>query len=821
MNTDAAAVIPPRYHRVETSVRPARVACLIFELDEWISPALRMIELFSRMWGGSGNVLFAYSEENPIPEALWQALERFDPDRLGHYVPTRRGQQMAAPEAFETWLDNEANRWASGSDVTSYDGARKQLLDSNFLESPMTSWRPPRELVDEALTRLGPQDADDPFDQAWHADGVPGQELLDMTNIREIEGAKLFCLHAHEIDPRIDLMLQSRIGGVSPSYEKTLSDDLFVDIRSFGARADNLEDVLDIAWAKDPVDQLRRTQAFRQAVGEGGEAGPGWTADDLANSPFRLTERGLASYIVGRPWRRDLPYIVVSGDRAQDYAFAMLLSRMYQNAIWVPFDFATATGEIPERVRVHLARHLDGVSGYGHGHAREVLLTSLSVDLEDLGKAWEPAWELGLSGSLGSRIETKASSEINLRKPIRLYDPDQLLRQRWEPFVNGELAGALDTPPPSAITERNSMNFTWHVDVSIDDSRYPPRAALNHLMAKTGSTEHAAIRASSDGASYFSREPFFIPAGATVSQSTWRPRLRIPPAVDLFEALLDRTGMRSVVSQAGRYSSGAIELWGGLKPLTGDLRDPARLALLEGFRKKSASGVDPGVYISPLKRRFLSIWDVRRATGLSTLAARELLDDYVKRSIVSRGLCLKCARCNYASWYPDADVTPRFVCTRCRHEQPLEQAAWLKPVGEPLPFYQLDEMALQAIENDARAPLLALDQYASEMRGFLFAPEMDVFQGNNRIAEVDIWVIGEAAIVLGEAKSTNNLGGSETEEKRSIDRLMKVAVAVTAHEVCFATTEQAWSPRTRRLVETATQGTPIRPRFLTQLGDSS
>lgn len=821
MNSDVDVVVPPRYHRVETSVRPARVACLIFDLDEWVFPALRMIELFSRMWGGSGNVLFAYGEEHPIPESIWQALERFDPDRLGHYVPTRRGQQMAAPEAFETWLDNQAKKWASESDVTSYDEARKQLLDSNFLESPRTTWRPPQELIDEALTRLGPQDPEDPFDQAWHADGTPGHEILDMTNVREIEGSRVFSLRALEIDPRIDLMLQSRIGGLSPSYEKTLIDDLSVEIRTFNASKDNLEEVLDIAWAKDPADQLRRNQAFREAVGEEAGAGPGWTADDLANSPFRLTERGLGHYVVGRPWRRDLPYIVVSGDAAQDYALAMLLSRMYQNAIWVPLDFATAAGELPERVRVHLARHLDGVSGYGQGHAQEILLTSLSVDLEDLANAWEPVWAHGVSGSLAGRIKTKESLEIKLRKPIRLYDPDQLLRQRWEPFVEGELAGALDTPPPSAITERNSMNFTWHIDVSIDDSRYPPRAALNHLMAKTGPTDHAAIRASSDGASYFSREPFFIPAGATVSQSTWRPRLRIPPVIHLFEALLERKGMRSVVSQAGRYSSGAIELWGGLKLLAGDLRDAERLALLEAFRKKSASGVDPGVYISTLKRRFLSIWDVRRATDLSTVAARELLDDYVRRGIVSRGLCLKCSRCNYASWYPDESVTPRFVCARCRHEQLLEQAAWLKPVGEPLPFYQLDEMALQALEQDARVPVLALDQYASEMRGFLFAPEMDVFQADNRVAEVDIWVIGEAAIVIGEAKSTDNLGSSEAEEKRAIDRLMNVAVAVTAHEVCFATTERTWSPRTRTLVETATQGTPMRPRFLTQLGGSS
>jgi hypothetical protein len=93
--SDTRSNEPPQYHRIETSVRPVRVAGLIADLDDWISPAQRMIELFSRTWGGSGNVLFAYAENSPIPASQWRLLERYDPDRLGYYVPTYRGLQMA------------------------------------------------------------------------------------------------------------------------------------------------------------------------------------------------------------------------------------------------------------------------------------------------------------------------------------------------------------------------------------------------------------------------------------------------------------------------------------------------------------------------------------------------------------------------------------------------------------------------------------------------------------------------------------------------------------------------------------------------------
>jgi hypothetical protein len=215
------------------------------------------------------------------------------------------------------------------------------------------------------------------------------------------------------------------------------------------------------------------------------------------------------------------------------------------------------------------------------------------------------------------------------------------------------------------------------------------------------------------------------------------------------------------------------------------------------------------------------VWDVRRVTGATTEEARALLDGYLARGIVTRGLCLKCSRCNYASWYSDHDVDRTFVCVRCRHEAPLDRTAWLKPAGEPAPYYQLDEIAFQALSHDAKAPLLALDRYRSELRGFLFAPEMDVFRGDERIAEVDLWVMGEASIAIGEAKSTDRLGRSESEERDVIDRLTRVAKSVTAHEIAFATMQPAWNERTRTLVTEIVGPTSIRPRFLIDLGNKA
>jgi hypothetical protein len=304
----------------------------------------------------------------------------------------------------------------------------------------------------------------------------------------------------------------------------------------------------------------------------------------------------------------------------------------------------------------------------------------------------------------------------------------------------------------------------------------------------------------------------------SIEQMMYRPRLRLPDATEIFKKLLEAGGLRGVVSQAGRYTQGVLDLWGGLAGFASDLKDTQRLALLEAYRKTSRSGQDPGVYLDGLRRRFLSVWDARRATGMTTEAVRELLDEYLQRGILTRGFCLKCPRCNFAGWYPADEMGQRFVCVRCRADSWVTQATWRKPRGEPLWFYQLDEIAYQALDHDVRAPVLALDKLRGEFRGFLFGPEMDVFDDAGRVAEVDLWIIADAAIIIGEAKTTNRLAEAEQEEIRTIRRLARVAKAITAHELVLATTHARWGERTARLVDEALAGVSFQLRLLPGLG---
>lgn len=226
--------------------------------------------------------------------------------------------------------------------------------------------------------------------------------------------------------------------------------------------------------------------------------------------------------------------------------------------------------------------------------------------------------------------------------------------------------------------------------------------------------------------------------GATVQQSTLRPRLRIPDAMQIFGRLLEPDGLRLVVSQAGRYSSGALELWGGLPEIASDLRDQSRLAFLEAYRKRIRSRWTPGF----ISTAYAGVFCRCGMYGASP-APRQRTPGVSSMHAVPDGICL------------DAGS----VASAGRRTYRL------------LPTGRNRVPGLRARCEDSTSSTRPVQ---TESRGFLFAPEMDVYERDVLVAEVDLWMIAEAAIIIGEAKTTDRLGDSESEERRIVNRLVRV-----------------------------------------------
>src|ERR1700694_3800086 len=111
-------------------------------------------------------------------------------------------------------------------------------------------------------------------------------------------------------------------------------------------------------------------------------------------------------------------------------------------------------------------------------------------------------------------------------------------------------------------------------------------------------------------------------------------------------------------------------------------------------------------------------------------------------------------------------------------------------------------MAYQAFDKNVGATILALAILKKDTAAFLFTPEMDVFRGDDLVAEIDLLVIADGRVIVGEAKTTDGLEATTKKEREKLGRLATVAEAVTADEVVLATTMATWQSTTADLART-------------------
>jgi hypothetical protein len=362
---------------------------------------------------------------------------------------------------------------------------------------------------------------------------------------------------------------------------------------------------------------------------------------------------------------------------------------------------------------------------------------------------------------------------------------------------------------------------TWQVDVAVEGYQLPARWAVNSRLTPE-EYPWTWLRSGADGISYFSHSMGLVSGSASLEQALVRPRLRLPDAREVFDALLAQAGLRSEDSAAGRYSQIVLDLWGGLEPLAADLRRSPASNLLHAYlrpRPKKGNNGQPGIFLEGQRRWFLSLEEAAPLSETGGQETRVLLDALVSRGVLRRGLILQCGRCSYASWYWLEELGQTFTCGRCQRASLIVQEAWKQPHdGEPYWYYDLDEVVYQALDHDIRAPILALSQLAEGVRSVLIRPEADVWKDGQWIAEVDLWAIIDGRVVVGEAKTDDRLDPQRTKERRAASRLAEVAAAVAADEVILATTASAWNPTTITTMNAALTPHSLQLRVLTGLG---
>lgn len=106
-----------RYRLVQRRIRPPRAVTVICEEGDWRSDAMRMLECYSRTWGGDGNGLVACTADWDIAEPAWKLLASFDADHWIVFVRNRRALKMADPAAYDKLLAADVKAWRKSPDL--------------------------------------------------------------------------------------------------------------------------------------------------------------------------------------------------------------------------------------------------------------------------------------------------------------------------------------------------------------------------------------------------------------------------------------------------------------------------------------------------------------------------------------------------------------------------------------------------------------------------------------------------------------------------------------------------------------------------------
>jgi hypothetical protein len=766
------------------SVRPGRVAVLVNSADsDWMHTCVRVLEFLSTVWGGKHSLILPTNGAT-ISETFWQLLEAFDPDYIYYYRKTMEDKRRSEPASYEEILKNECERHGATSDEdpirNELDRALRNAFTEDFNISP--------ELQEELKFRVAPLF----FEQDVLQIGPIVAASSAHYPLTSIEKIVLNCEKPTNITQiKADLPEMPPLwhiaatGQFNDKYAQALRDNgLQISEQDFSTDPHGL-----FSSIFDPPDRI--------------------------TTPFGLSMLQLGSYRSRDFQYWNEPAVVVVGDSLEDFCLYQNLTNIRSRVSWLPFSWIATFQSAANTSNANSLR-LSGPELYAHyfahqllnivrlrNHSKKAVFVSQSLNLSELDKCRELLNEATLVkmdfDSIFSISESRDSIASLIKHPIAVYETGGSNKTRTQQFVNHESPGLFETPKPTHFSVVNPYEHRWLTEISVKDYMLPRHADLGTYVARSPALTSMEARIGQAGITYFCPNLFI--GSPDVDQVLVRPTLYLPDALELAQFLAGAHGYRCAVSDKGYFLSEAIRKFGGIDRFGLFLRQPNKHAVLDKYLDKNrpSEGVtDEGVFLSSDRRRYLDFSAIQKILGTTPGEVSLFVDDLIKASILYRGFIFKCAFCRNADWFSVDELSHEFKCKRCAHAQIYATEHWLHP-QEPAWFYKLDEIIFQGHSNNMNVPALTLCHLnETKTRSFLHTTELNFFDrvSDELIMELDIFCVKDGVLAIGEAKKEDKLGDSASDDEAACLKYLKLAKAVKARVVIFATGCEKWSRRT-------------------------
>ena len=790
-----AQVEQVEYRPVIGCLRPPRVAVAYHAQSNWMHTARQAISSLCRIWGGAGATILPLDDRGAIPRCLLPLLRAYDPDVVAVHAMTVGDLAVADPSV----VDRLVERY--GLEGETRDATWARIVDEPVRDRPsdvtaeqIDGWCSPFKGLQQQATAFNRTQL-----SFLHRAGQPGGRLSLLPGVQD---EVVYTLRLAGVDPFLALAVESRVGVLAQGARQNLQ------VIELPVLDEDLPALVGLAITGEVSPggwDLHRRYLTTLGLAVTGEPPSALTgANYLAGTPFARTLRGLTKVGTAEP----PPTVCVIGDTPEDHALGVLCDRLFHHGAWVPMRLLTDPGNLGRAARWALRR----LRWKGTADS-SVLVVSASQPIEVLAELVQE-----LDGMVGVEIDGRPVEQPMQAVPLEelsgqpgwffLADQESFNVRRTVPVrqVTGELSMLAPVPLPTpAALEELGQELEWCIDIWVPGHQPPartgiPSSALHQYPA--GSLPEAIVRVSRSGLSFASANVGYVPAGVPLEGRLAHPLLRLPSAEQFFAQLAAKHGATVQRSSAGLRAGNAVDLWGSFTAITADLAGDVR-RLLDAFIPGATRAGDYGGGYAIRGDGYLTLGHAAKALGVDDHQARDVLDRLLAIKVLRRGLLLSCERCATKAFYPVGAVgDDGFTCSVCRYPSRLTRGRWYKRDPEPAWNYDLDQVVRELLRQHGDIPLLAAAHMAEGRRSLLWAPELLV-QANGEDAELDLCLIIDGRIVIGEAKSNNRLDTADKTAVRAATGLVRAAHILSADEILLATAQPSWAPSARTAIQAA------------------
>ena len=357
------------------TLRPTRLASLLPVGGGWGAACVHLMQILTGMWGGPANLIVPFRpDDGHVDDAVWNLVERFDPDVWARYHHTGEAIEIDDPARFEELV-------LSRSVGHEADAHWINLIRDDLRRTVLNDVEPPPALLERIRTRTWTVSAYEPDRIEYVAtnQSPTGTLTVDVAKLATLP----LCVVMPDLSALSDtmrLLFASRWGSLNPQLRAALVER-DVEVVDVALTAEDEREIRLLSWGLLP----RKNSTFGSALHAGGAQYPEASAGSI----------GFAG--LGRFHRRsptDEMHVVVLGSSMDDFAFALGLRRERQSVVWCPFE----CGENPSTDL--LIDILTGLRSVVHMGRPPIAVASRSLNAAQMQLFADALAGLGLAGDV-------------------------------------------------------------------------------------------------------------------------------------------------------------------------------------------------------------------------------------------------------------------------------------------------------------------------------------------------------------------------------------------------------------------------------------